>query len=124
MDHPLTGGGRTMPGERTTKFCENCGAEIDWKAEICSRCGVRVQSPAEIRNPGVSLILSFFIPGLGQLYNGQITKGLIFIAIGFFLALTVILLIGIMLYPLFWIYNMYDAYDTAKKVNAGIIKPD
>jgi TM2 domain-containing membrane protein YozV len=113
-----------MPDEKATKFCENCGAEIDRRAEICPKCGVRIQPPAEIRNPGVSLILSFFIPGLGQLYNGQITKGLIFIAIGFFLALTIILLIGIILYPLFWIYNMYDAYDTAKKVNAGIIKPD
>jgi TM2 domain-containing membrane protein YozV len=113
-----------MPDEKATKFCENCGAEIDRRAEICPKCGVRIQPPAEVRNPGISPILSFFIPGLGQIYNGQITKGLIFIAIGFFLALTIILLIGIILYPLFWIYNMYDAYDTAKKVNAGIIKPD
>jgi TM2 domain-containing membrane protein YozV len=113
-----------MPEERTTRFCENCGTEIDRKAEICPKCGVRIVSPVEMRNPWVSLILSFFIPGLGQIYNGQLTKGIIFVGIGFFLALTIVLLIGIILYPLFWIYTMYDAYDTAKKVNAGIIKPD
>ena len=27
-----------------TKFCSNCGEEIDTKAEICPNCGVRVKS--------------------------------------------------------------------------------
>ena len=27
-----------------TKFCSNCGEEIDAKAEICPNCGVRVKS--------------------------------------------------------------------------------
>ena len=26
------------------KFCSNCGAEIDAKAEICPKCGVRVKA--------------------------------------------------------------------------------
>jgi len=26
------------------KFCSNCGAEIDARAEICPKCGVRVMS--------------------------------------------------------------------------------
>jgi predicted amidophosphoribosyltransferase len=26
------------------KFCSNCGAEIDAKAEICPKCGVRVRT--------------------------------------------------------------------------------
>lgn len=29
-----------MPEEKTTKFCSNCGAEIDIKAKICPKCGV------------------------------------------------------------------------------------
>ena len=28
------------------------------------------------QNPGVAAVLSFFVNGLGQLYNGQIKKGL------------------------------------------------
>lgn len=31
--------------EKKTKFCVNCGAEIDARAEICPKCGVRVTSP-------------------------------------------------------------------------------
>lgn len=29
--------------ERETKYCSNCGAEIDIRAEICPECGVRVE---------------------------------------------------------------------------------
>ena len=60
--------------------------------------------------------------GLGQIYNGQIGKGIMFIIIGVILVLTMFILIGFILYPLFWIYNIYDAYNTAKKINAGEIK--
>lgn len=34
-----------------------------------------------MRNSGIAAVLSFFIPGLGQIYNGQIGKGLVFIFI-------------------------------------------
>ncbi len=102
------------------KFCANCGNEIDEKAEICPKCGVRVkQVPAYIdkKSSGIAVVLSFFIPGLGQIYNGQIGKGILFIIIGFILALSLIILIGFVLYPIFWIYNMYDAYKTAERIN-------
>ena len=29
-----------MPEEKKTKYCTNCGAEIDAKAKICPKCGV------------------------------------------------------------------------------------
>jgi TM2 domain-containing membrane protein YozV len=28
-----------------------------------------------LKNPGLAAVLSFFISGLGQIYNGQIAKG-------------------------------------------------
>jgi TM2 domain-containing membrane protein YozV len=34
------------------------------------------------KNPGVAAVLSFFIPGLGQIYNGNFGKGLMHILIG------------------------------------------
>lgn len=102
------------------KFCANCGSEIDEKAEICPKCGVRVkQIPVyrDLKSSGIAVILSFFIPGLGQIYNGQIGKGILFMIIAFILAISMILLIGFILYPIFWIYNMYDAYKTAERIN-------
>ena len=71
----------------------------------------------EMKSSGIAVILSFFIPGLGQIYNGEIGKGILFIIIAFMLALTTAVLIGFILYPIFWIYNMYDAYNTAERKN-------
>ncbi len=67
-------------------------------------------------------MLSVLFPGLGQVYNGEIVKGIIFIFVGIMLAVTITFLVGIVLFPIFWFYNIYDAYDTAKKVNAGLIR--
>ncbi len=116
--------------ERTKKFCVNCGAEIDARAEICPKCGVRVAppppSPAPTvqftrKNEGIAAVLSFLFVGLGQIYNGEIGKGIMFLVIGVILVFTMLFLIGFILYPLFWIYNIYDAYNTAKRINAGQI---
>lgn len=68
--------------------------------------------------------MSFLFTGLGQIYNGQIGKGIAFLIVGILFAFTILLLIGFILYPVFWIYNIYDAYSTAKKINAGVVKPD
>lgn len=104
-------------------YCKNCGAEIDDKAEICPKCGVRVKPISisiEKKSSGIAAIASFFVPGLGQIYNGEIGKGIMYIIIGIVFALMMFVLIGFILYPLFWIYNIYDAYSTAEKINAGL----
>lgn len=99
-------------------FCKNCGKEIDDKAEICPHCGVRNKlSSTGAKNPGLAAIISFFFPGLGQIYNGEIGKGILFIVVGTVFVLLMFVLIGFILYPLFWIYNIYDAYKTAERIN-------
>jgi len=119
--------------EKRTKFCVNCGAQIDARAEICPKCGVRVAPPpppsmppqnvnVERKNEGLAAILSFLFTGLGQIYNGQIGKGIMFIILGIVCVALFIILIGIPLYIILWVYNIYDAYNTAKKINAGLIK--
>lgn len=102
-------------------FCKNCGSEIDEKAEICPKCGVRVKPvpiSTEKKSSGIAAIASFFIPGLGQIYNGEIGKGILFIIISFILVILMLVVIGFILYPLFWILNIYDAYKTAERLNA------
>ncbi len=105
-----------------TKFCSNCGEKIDVKAEICIKCGVRAMAPTtQIKNPGLAALASFIWCGAGQIYNGQILKGVVLLiayVISFFL---IIVAIGLFTTPLLWIYGMYDAYETAKKINAGEI---
>jgi len=62
----------------------------------------------------------FFIPGLGQIYNGEIVKGIIITIIvqiinGFLAAIIVGLVTG----AIVWIWSIYDAYKTAERINAG-----
>ena len=65
-------------------------------------------------SPIIAVILSFFIPGLGQFYTGQLLKAvLLFIAAVVFGGLSTIL-IGIPFYIIIWLYSMYDAYIAAK----------
>ena len=42
------------------------------------------------KNPGLAAVLSFVFNGLGQLYNGQIAKGLVII---FFSAVSILILV-------------------------------
>lgn len=75
------------------------------------------------KNPGISLIVSFFLPGVGSMLNGSIVKGL-FILFGFLLSCaSMIVLIGLFTAPVFWIWGLIDAYQGAQLWNArhGII---
>ena len=93
----------------------------------------------EAKNPGLAAVLSFVFNGLGQLYNGQILKGLTFIflssvsmlvlvagsiLIGFWFLGKVIfdkeLIVGLVLFFIglisicvIGIYSIFDAYRVA-----------
>ena len=66
-------------------------------------------------SPLLAVVLSFFIPGLGQFYTGQLLKAvLLFVLAVVFGALSTVL-IGIPFYLVVWLYSMYDAYTAAQK---------
>ena len=70
-----------------------------------------------MKNSGLAAILSFFFPGLGQLYNGQFGKGILFFVINginFFLAFV---LIGFVTAGITALFASYDAYRSAEKIN-------
>lgn len=75
----------------------------------------------EPKSPGTAAILSLFFPGAGQLYNGQIGKGLTF----FFL--TMMLFMPIYSIPLAlvpYVWSVIDAYQTSRRINAyGLLPP-
>jgi TM2 domain-containing membrane protein YozV len=60
--------------------------------------------------------ISLLIVGLGQVYNGQTVKGLIFFIVAVIIGLTGI---GLIISFLIWLYAMYDAYNTAQRINEG-----
>ncbi|MDP2666042.1 MAG: hypothetical protein Q8P05_00895 [Candidatus Diapherotrites archaeon] len=63
----------------------------------------------------VAVIASFILPGLGHFTKGQFTKGILILIAGILSAFLMLLLIGFILYPIVWIYGMYDAYKIPVK---------
>jgi len=60
--------------------------------------------------------------GLGQIYNGQIGKGVVFIILyGISVALMWVV-IGFVTTPILWIWGMIDANNLAKKINENMAK--
>jgi TM2 domain-containing membrane protein YozV len=120
-------------------FCENCGKPLGENTTYCESCGAKagdadpaiatstsgnqrtvpVQTDQETarvqkKNPLIALILSLIITGVGQIYNGQVRKGVILLVVFF--------IVFIIFWPLaliVWLYGMYDAYTTAGTINNG-----
>jgi len=76
-----------------------------------------------MKNPGTAAVLSFFIPGLGQLYNGHFGSFAMFLLlyIGCIVGILrnhsvdVILLFTIVCAIIIWILSIVDAYKSAIK---------
>ena len=75
------------------------------------------------KNPGLAAVLCFFFTGLGQIYNGQIGKGILFIIIQIINIGLMFVLVGFITYPIVWIWGMIDAYKTAEKINRASMPP-
>ncbi len=75
------------------------------------------QPPKFYKNPGIATVLSFLYMGLGQIYNGQIAKGVAFIVAYAVSIGLMAVLIGFITTPLLWIWGMIDANRSAKKIN-------
>lgn len=118
-------------------YCSHCGKQNPDTSSFCSYCGQSLTTAARpIQNvpytqkklSGLAVVLSFFWPGLGQMYNGQIGKGILLLilqgALIVFGVLTLVFLIG---FPILlgafalWAWNLYDAYNTAERINRGEI---
>jgi len=108
---------RLVNGETCVYFRYSRVALIEGRTEMN-----QTAAPVFYKNPGLAAILSFFYMGLGQIYNGQISKGIVFIIAYSLSWVLMILVIGFVTTPVMWIYGMYDAYKSAEKINADIAR--
>lgn len=108
--------GKEEPGEDEV-YCRSCGEIILEEAEICPECGVRQKQPQENRNsdPGIAAVASALLPGLGQMYNGQIAKGIILLILYSFSFMLIFVFIGLFMVLPIWLFAIYDAYSVAQK---------
>lgn len=103
----------------STKFCTNCGSEIDKNAVVCPKCGVAQGRLTEQKSAGVAIILSLFMPGLGHIYAGLTRKGLTFLIAYIIACIFIILIIGLLLAPVIWLWAIIDANKCVNALNAG-----
>ena len=123
--------------ETGSKFCGNCGFEMPKATKFCPECGHPTDAaPRDAaraaansvavsdKSPGLAAILSFFIIGLGQIYLGLNKKGIILFLAAIISGCLMIILIGFILWFLIWAYAVYDAYNSAEKMQNGIAVED
>jgi TM2 domain-containing membrane protein YozV len=70
------------------------------------------------KNPAVSLLVSFFIPGVGSMINGDTTTGVIILVLYIAGVVGAFFLIGIPVVIGAWIWGLIDAYQGAVRWNA------
>jgi len=63
-------------------------------------------------------ILSFLIPGLGQMYSGQFNRGLLFLGGAVASYMSMVIGIGFILYPALVIWAIIDAVKCAEEYKA------
>lgn len=115
-------------GTNKPKFCYNCRFELDGEYKFCPNCGADLACPSS--NPPaaaprkekymlVSIILSVFLPGLGQLYLGLNRKGAIFLIAYIISAILVLFFIGFILCFVIWIWALVDVILSTGAINRG-----
>lgn len=103
---------------------------------------VQSQSPPQLayipdkKSSGIAVLLAFFYPGLGQIYNGEVFKGLLLMLVlpavlgawfwfgvavslftenpGAFIAVILLFVGGTLA---IWVWGMVDAHSTAEDIN-------
>lgn len=71
-----------------------------------------------MRNPLLAALLSLLVAGLGQIYNGQVLKGVIFVVLQIINGALTTVLIGWILLPIVGLWAIIDAYVVANRNNA------
>ena len=88
--------------------CPNCGQLIHRQVSDRGQKGQKMITGE--KNPVVAFLLSFLFCGLGQIYNGQVSKGLLLFVLGW---------LTICGFGILWIVSMVDAVMIAKKLQQG-----
>lgn len=130
-------GSKISPEQDTvnqTKHCSNCGCEMDINMTFCPECGASTNGQLNHNNsqvvinsnksPALAAILSFLIIGLGQVYLGLTKKGIILFILAIVSGILTVIFIGFILWLLVWIYAIYDGYNSANKINDGVVVED
>jgi TM2 domain-containing membrane protein YozV len=101
-----------VSNEESPRFCSGCGARMDGSTPAGFPGYQPLKRPQ--KNQITAGLCSTFLPGLGQVYNGEAGKGF---------AVFLLTLAGLVFFVIpgliVWLYAMYDSYNVAGKMNTG-----
>jgi len=69
------------------------------------------------KNPATAAFLSFLFIGLGQAYNGETAKAVVFLILYALSIFLTFFMIGFVTTPILWIWSTVDAYRSSQKMN-------
>lgn len=106
------------------KFCPNCGKETQEGAVICTSCGVALKAAgaaAGEKSPVIAGILNWLWSGVGNIYLGQTTKGVVFCVItGCFVIFDIVTCsLGALIHVPYMIVMIIDAVLLANRIGKG-----
>ena len=135
-------GRASNPGAR---FCENCGAALSsgQQAPPMDRSyapappppyqtgapyqapppnyGQPMYGPVPMKNAGLAALIALIIPGAGHIYDGKVEEGILFLIISVVLwVIGILTLVGLILVPIFYIWQIFDAYSKANQYNMAV----
>lgn len=116
----------------TKNHCYHCGVSVNPAQAICTTCGVNLNNQAAPHNhsgqrnhyagtePILAALVSFLITGVGQMINRQFVKGIVLLAVSFFMwIIGVILILPLLFAFVLWVVSIVDAYLIAQKIRNG-----
>lgn len=120
----------------TDRFCPSCGSRILSVDSIQGQAYHPPIAAMPLKDTALALILSLIIPGIGQVYCGKVARGITILIVSILLVpilylgyailfvetesdmvLLTGLLVACVVSLAFWIWNIVDAYNTAKEYN-------
>lgn len=117
---------------QNVKYCSNCGYKLGSDFKFCPNCGNNINAPVKTqsvilkkeKSMILAVILSIFLPGLGQIYLGLDNKGAILLVAYVVSAILILLIIGFILVIIIWIWALIDTIRSASALNRGEVVED
>jgi TM2 domain-containing membrane protein YozV len=85
-----------------------------------SATSAQMQYMEQRKTPAVAILLSFIISGAGQIYNGEVGKGIGMIIAYIFCFAASALILPVFILIALWIWGMIDANTKAKEFNDAL----
>lgn len=113
------------------KFCHNCGYKLEGNFRFCPNCGYDLENKVRssqnnytVQASGeksviLSVFLSIIFPGLGHFYLGLNRKGAIFLLGYIISAVLILLIVGLLLCAVLWIWSLVDVVQSTEALNRG-----